>query len=169
MSRFIVGAAITAAIGSLVAGLASAVPALAAPPNIPPGDYLVYEYKAGGGEHDPYRWRFTPDCGPGCLRATAVDLGWSVDLHEGSFERIDGTIVPSWARRTLERGRPGLYRRRQAQHGAVQPDLDLHRRSHGHGFHALDAGDQFVLRGDGGHEGRPEAGPGLTPQTRRFA
>jgi hypothetical protein len=31
---------------------------LAAPPNIPPGDYMVYEYAAGGGEHEPYRWRF---------------------------------------------------------------------------------------------------------------
>lgn len=96
MNRLVARAAITAAIGSLTGGLAAAVPAVAAPPNIPPGDYMVYENEAGGGEHDPYRWRFTADCGPGCLRATAVDVGWSVDLREGAFERIDGTIVPSW-------------------------------------------------------------------------
>ena len=94
MPRLVVHLAI--AVISLVGGLATAAPAFAAPPNIPPGDYMVYEYEAGGGEHAPYRWRFTADCGPGCLKGTAVDIGWSVDLREGAFERVDGTIVPSW-------------------------------------------------------------------------
>ena len=98
MPRFVVHPAIAviSLVISLAGGLAAAAPAVAVPPNIPPGEYMVYEYEAGGGEHDPYRWRFTTDCGPGCLRGTAVDIGWSVDLHEGAFERVDGTIVPSW-------------------------------------------------------------------------
>lgn len=60
MNKLTVGAVMQAAAGFVIGGLATAAPAPAAPPNIPPGDYLVYEYQAG------------------------------------AFERIDGTVVPSW-------------------------------------------------------------------------
>lgn len=95
---------------------------------------------------------------------------WVFYLRRVRQGRADPVVDPSWPSNLRPMPRQLILgrRRRQAQYRTVQPDLDFHRGSHWHGVHALDSGDEFLLRRNSGDPSRFADGCSLTAQTRRL-